>query len=318
VFPVGVYPIVFVAAKGKPARHDDPVRYERMGLCGTGQIAVGETREMDYGRCFSAADRPWPIFVCDGGSAVVEKMRRFEPLSSSADVWGAATVAEAYKIRPLIRESPGLPNGALRLVNSGTIDRYCCLWGAKKCRYLGNSYLRPIVTPKDEPRLPVKRRHQARTPKIVVAGMTKRPEGMADLDGTVLAGKSTTIITSETDLRFLIAILNSRLVSFYYATVYGGNKLQGGYLRIGPPQLRTIPIPTAGAGAHGKHGAEIVNLVDRMLRMHERLQVANSTRHRTALQSQIAVADRQIDRFVYDLYGLTEDEIRVIEKATPQ
>jgi hypothetical protein len=31
------------------------------------------------------------------------------------------------------------------------------------------------------------------------------------------------------------------------------------------------------------------------------------------VQSQIDAADRQIDRLVYDLYGLTEDEIRIVE-----
>lgn len=34
------------------------------------------------------------------------------------------------------------------------------------------------------------------------------------------------------------------------------------------------------------------------------------------LQRQIEATDRQIDRLVYELYGLTADEIRVIEEGT--
>jgi len=34
------------------------------------------------------------------------------------------------------------------------------------------------------------------------------------------------------------------------------------------------------------------------------------------LQRQIAAADRQIDPLVYELYGLTADEIRIVEGAT--
>ena len=34
----------------------------------------------------------------------------------------------------------------------------------------------------------------------------------------------------------------------------------------------------------------------------------------TSLQTQIAATDRQIDRLVYDLYGLTEEEIKIVEK----
>ena len=33
------------------------------------------------------------------------------------------------------------------------------------------------------------------------------------------------------------------------------------------------------------------------------------------LDAQIAATDRQIDRLVYDLYGLTEDEIALVEGA---
>ncbi len=36
---------------------------------------------------------------------------------------------------------------------------------------------------------------------------------------------------------------------------------------------------------------------------------------RAAPERQIAATDTQIDRLVYDLYGLTEDEIKVVEGA---
>jgi len=34
------------------------------------------------------------------------------------------------------------------------------------------------------------------------------------------------------------------------------------------------------------------------------------------LQTQIDATDRQIDQLVYELYGLTEEEIRIVEEAT--
>jgi hypothetical protein len=36
-----------------------------------------------------------------------------------------------------------------------------------------------------------------------------------------------------------------------------------------------------------------------------------------ALERQIAATDRQIDELVYELYGLTEEEIRIVEGSTP-
>jgi hypothetical protein len=37
---------------------------------------------------------------------------------------------------------------------------------------------------------------------------------------------------------------------------------------------------------------------------------------RTALSHQIEATDWQIDRFVYELYGLTDEEIRIVERVT--
>jgi predicted nucleic acid-binding Zn-ribbon protein len=34
---------------------------------------------------------------------------------------------------------------------------------------------------------------------------------------------------------------------------------------------------------------------------------------RTALQRQIDATDRQIDQLAYELYGLTQEEIRIVE-----
>ncbi len=34
------------------------------------------------------------------------------------------------------------------------------------------------------------------------------------------------------------------------------------------------------------------------------------------IEQQIDATDREIDRLVYELYGLTEEEIRLVEEAT--
>jgi hypothetical protein len=46
------------------------------------------------------------------------------------------------------------------------------------------------------------------------------------------------------------------------------------------------------------------------------LASAKAPHDKTVLQAQIDATDRQIDRLVYDLYGLTEEEIRIVEEAS--
>ena len=50
-------------------------------------------------------------------------------------------------------------------------------------------------------------------------------------------------------------------------------------------------------------------------RLHKELAAARTPTEKTPLQRQIEATDRQIDRLVYELYGLSEEEIRIVEGA---
>jgi hypothetical protein len=50
-----------------------------------------------------------------------------------------------------------------------------------------------------------------------------------------------------------------------------------------------------------------------MLELHKRLHDAGSDSEREVLQRQIEATDRQIDTLVYELYGLTAEEVAVVE-----
>jgi hypothetical protein len=56
----------------------------------------------------------------------------------------------------------------------------------------------------------------------------------------------------------------------------------------------------------------MVVLVERMLELHKRLAAAKAPDEKTRLGREIAAADAEIDRLVYDLYGLTEEEIKIV------
>ncbi|HEX7568364.1 MAG TPA: hypothetical protein VF355_07340, partial [Anaerolineaceae bacterium] len=58
---------------------------------------------------------------------------------------------------------------------------------------------------------------------------------------------------------------------------------------------------------------KMVGLVGQMLNLHKDLAAALTPDLKTSLQRQIDATDTQIDHLVYDLYGLTNEEIRVVE-----
>lgn len=52
-----------------------------------------------------------------------------------------------------------------------------------------------------------------------------------------------------------------------------------------------------------------------MLEFHERLSGARISREKSVVRRQIEATDGQIDRLVYALYGLTEEEIQIVEDS---
>ena len=79
----------------------------------------------------------------------------------------------------------------------------------------------------------------------------------------------------------------------------------------GVPTLLRDFTNAADKAAHDR----MVKLVDTMLQLQPKLAAAKSAHDRDMLQRQIDATDRQIDVLVYQLYGLTQDEIKVVEGA---
>ncbi|NQS99347.1 MAG: hypothetical protein HQ591_12935 [candidate division Zixibacteria bacterium] len=48
--------------------------------------------------------------------------------------------------------------------------------------------------------------------------------------------------------------------------------------------------------------------------LYKQLSSAKTPHEKTVIQRQIAAADKQIDRLVYELYELTEEEIKIVEE----
>jgi len=111
------------------------------------------------------------------------------------------------------------------------------------------------------------------------------------------------------DLRFVAGIINSRALYFYYRTTFQTIHVQN-------EELASLPLPKIDFSSEAAKSAHnrVVALVDSMLALHKQLASAKSEAQRGAIHRQIEATDREIDRLVYDLYGLTKEEIAIVEK----
>lgn len=101
----------------------------------------------------------------------------------------------------------------------------------------------------------------------------------------------------DINLKYVLALLNSKL---YYLWLYYRGKRKGNTLELYQKPLSEVPIINADQEIKGA----LINLVSQILDIKEKSPEENVTN-----------LERRIDMIVYDLYGLTPEEIKIVEEA---
>ena len=148
--------------------------------------------------------------------------------------------------------------------------------------------------------------HRARTysdfvqPKIIGPSMFMKPSFAFD-EKNLFVGMSFNIITaiSDINLRFVLALLNSTFAKKWF---YDNAKHRGAGVDVGVDKLRSFPIPFYSMDTV----KAIVNLVDLIIIDKERNKTVSTKKK-----------EDKIDHLVYRLYGLTYDEVLIIDPQTP-
>jgi hypothetical protein len=112
---------------------------------------------------------------------------------------------------------------------------------------------------------------------------------------------------------YLVGIVNSKLLNWFYHIL--NPEVGEALAEVKKTNVAKLPIrpvdekdPTDKA-----HHDKMVSLVGQMLSLNKRLSGVKTDHEKTTLQRQIAAVDQQIDQLVYELYGLTEEEIRIVQ-----
>jgi adenine-specific DNA-methyltransferase len=135
-------------------------------------------------------------------------------------------------------------------------------------------------------------------PKIVWIEISDRANYAYDDKGMYLTN-SAYFLTCKNDnvsLKYLLALLNSKVADYYFSQKTA--RIAGGRMRYTKQYVERIPIPQISEEAQ----QPFISLVDQILSAKQ----ANP-------QADTSPLEREIDMLVYRLYGLTEDEIRIVE-----
>lgn len=225
-----------------------------------------------------------------------------------AECENACATSDAYKIEALIKELPEnkfCPTKHFKIINTGTIGKFCMKWGNREMTYLKKKYQCPILDRKrflDSFKNSYGRK--STQPKIILKGLNLL-DACLDETGTVVPGK-TTLIIADNDiqkLKLLLAVLNSRLPIFYIKERYPASSYNQG-TTFTTDMINNLPLPQIDEGTK----RQLIDIVNKILSITESADYLTNP----LKQSKVAEYEQQIDQKVYDLYGLTEEEIKIV------
>jgi hypothetical protein len=118
---------------------------------------------------------------------------------------------------------------------------------------------------------------------------------------------------TEFSLEFVLGVIASKLIGWFWKKSFFDEKRT--FPKIKKEALLSIPLPKldftnpAEKSQHDK----MVALVSQMLELHKSKSGAKTQFAQEVYERQIRAVDEQIDSLVYELYGLNEEEIGIVE-----
>lgn len=121
------------------------------------------------------------------------------------------------------------------------------------------------------------------------------------------------VINDGTNKKYILWLLNSKLLTFYYLKMFWTKKVDlfpeiQSYLY---EQLPIFWIDSDNLKQKQQHD-DLVGLVDQMLDTQKKCHEVSSDQDKKLYQQKIEILDNKIDNLVFDLYGLSEEERRVV------
>ena len=208
-------------------------------------------------------------------------------------VCSGATGFEAQRIKEYVHCQKD--RNSIEFTVSGNIDRYT--YNNLYVRYMKDKYDNAFIYLSHS--IATSKRAMWNNPKIIVAGMTKCIEATY-VNNPLAIGVGCYAITSFAGANplFVLGVLNSKLATHYLRNAFKDKHLAGGYLAINKSTIEELPmiIPS------DEEQQPIINLVKNILILKKQNPSADT----------ISI-EESIDCFVYDLFGLSDEERSTIE-----
>jgi adenine-specific DNA-methyltransferase len=211
------------------------------------------------------------------------------------EVVASSTAAEADDWAKLISKSE--TKTSYKMVNTGTIRKYVCLWGKSPYSNKKTRILTPYLETKG---IGERRVRMFNSPKLIIAKLSKNLRASLDLHGDYASSNSVFILDSNSpySLTVLAAIMNSKLMDYVYRTTFSGLNLLGSF-QFQAPQIRILPIPN-------HVPLELSKKIESKV-----AEIMNAVPETDLINSLIS----QVDQLVFQAYRLSTVDIEIIKAS---
>ena len=151
-------------------------------------------------------------------------------------------------------------------------------------------------------------------PKVMLPYMIKELTAYYDEQSNYFVNVTTggfglRLIKENINPLFITGLLNSKVLDWYLKKV--STNFNSGYFAANKQFLVQLPIELG----NKQITSEIVKLVEQLHKLNRDKQESNLTSKTDQLQNRIDYAEQRINEIVYELYGLTNEEIALIENT---
>ena len=248
------------------------------------------------------------IYIKDENKMILSKIfDGADKLGDIAEVRTGIMGFEYWSMEPFIEEGKKNPDDIRMIINSH-IEKYAFLFG-KKVNLFKKIFRNPYLDIKRSP-INENTKRLFLAEKIIVRGVAKELVAQLDSEGYAALVAVHTVISSDQKKyknKFLLSLLNSSLLNWFHITKFYTARIPKGSLRYPISFLKGIPIKAVSL----ERQKAIVSLVDKILLMTKNQDYQTNSNK----QAKVKEYERQIDQMVYNLYGLTDEEIKTVEGA---
>ena len=230
------------------------------------------------------------IFLNKQNLSLINKIKnKSQPLSELVDIYRGI---ETGKKDNFISDT--IPKGKYKLIVAGKdVDKY----RITNIRYI--QYKPELINFKDE--------NMYNVPKILIRKIASNIHATYDNKKLYTTqGVYLLLPKPNTNLYYILAIINSNLIHWYYELYFNmGSNLT---TNVTIENLKNIPIRLA----NDKIINSFKSIVEKILTITESDDYINNKK----MQKKVKEYENEIDRMVYKLYGLTDEEIKIVEGET--